>query len=53
MVQVDLRAPTIQPGTRVWRLFPGEGYQFLQSFQDQRVGFLDFPGLILPDGNLA
>jgi len=37
----------------VWRLFPGEGYQFLQSFQDQRIGFLDFPGLELPRGDLA
>src|SRR5439155_20332415 len=53
MVQVDLRAPTISAATRVWRLFPGEGYQFLESFRDQRVGFLDFPGLDLPEGNLS
>jgi hypothetical protein len=52
MVQVDLRAPTIPPQTRVWRLFPGEGYQFLSAFQEQRIGFLDFPDLQLPEGNL-
>jgi hypothetical protein len=51
-VQVDLLAPTIAPQTRVWRLFPGQSYQFLQSFLEQRIGFLDFPGLQLP-GNLT
>lgn len=52
MVQVDLRAPTIPPQTRIWRLFPGEGYQFLPTFHDQRIGFLDFPGLDIPSGDL-
>jgi hypothetical protein len=53
MIQVDLRAPTIPNSQRVWRLFPGGGYQFLDSFDEQHVGFLDFPGLELPRGKLA
>jgi hypothetical protein len=53
MVQVDLCAPTIPSQTRVWRLFPGQRYQFRQSFQDQRIGFLDFPGFEFPEGNLT
>lgn len=52
MLSINLRAPTIAPSQRVWRLFPGESYQFLQSFQDQKVGFLDLPGLELPPSGL-
>jgi len=53
MLQVDLQAPTVSTEHRVWRLFPGEGYQFRESFQEQEVGFLDVPGLELPEGRLA
>ncbi len=53
MLQIDLRAPTIPQSQRVWRLFPGEGYQFLETFSGQKVGFLDLPGLVLPVGKLS
>jgi hypothetical protein len=53
MLQVDLRAPGIAPTQRVWRLFPGRGYKFLEFFARDGVGYLDFPGLVLPKGNLA
>lgn len=52
MLQIDIRAPTIPLDQRVWRLFPGSGYQFLETFIDSRAGFLDFPGLELPRGKL-
>jgi hypothetical protein len=52
MIEVDIRAPSIPQEQRVWRLFPGSGYQFLDAFIQQGVGFLDFPGLELPKGNL-
>lgn len=48
-IQVDLNAPTIKGDQRVWRMFPGNGYQFLESFLSQQVGYLDFPDLKLPD----
>lgn len=53
MLTVDLNAPTIPLDQRVWRLFPGTGYQFLDSFLEQGVGFLDFPGFIVPDDKLS
>ena len=52
MLEIDLNAPTIPLDQRVWRLFPGESYQFLESFREQNLGFLDLPGLELPDGSL-
>lgn len=52
-LSVDLRAPTISQNQRVWRLFPGSGYQFLDTFVEEGVGFLDFPGLDLPKGKIA
>ncbi len=48
-MKVDLNAPTISLDRRVCRLFPGNGYKFLQAFRDQRVGFLDFPDLEIPE----
>lgn len=53
MLQIDLHAPTIPLDQRVWRLFPGSGYRFLPSFTQEGVGFLDFPGLKLPNGRLS
>jgi len=50
MIEIDLNAPTIPPDQRVWRLFPGSGYQFLEDFREQRVGFLDVPGFEIPEG---
>lgn len=47
-IQVDLHAPTVRNDQRVWRMFPGRGYRFLDSFLEQHVGFLDFPDLVLP-----
>jgi hypothetical protein len=48
-----LRAEYIGLGKRVWRLFPGKDYRFLDFFEGQQVAFLDFPGMILPDGNVT
>lgn len=53
MVVIDLNAPTISPAQRVWRLFPGKGYQFQGDFIENGVGYLDFPGLELPEGDLT
>ncbi len=53
MIEIDLRAAIIPPQTRVWRLFPGSSYKFLRTFDEQRVAFLDLPGLELPEGELA
>ncbi|WP_331327275.1 hypothetical protein [Methylobacterium fujisawaense] len=47
-MQVDIRVPQISLRRRVWRLFPGEGYSFLGTFQSDSVGFLDLPGASLP-----
>ncbi|MGF7051881.1 hypothetical protein GGC47_001046 [Bosea sp. OAE752] len=45
---IDLQAPTIAQERRVWRLFPGNGYQFLPTFMNERVAFLDLPGFPMP-----
>ena len=52
-MQIDLRAPSIPKSRRVWRLFPGDSYGFLEDFLSQNVGFLDFPGLLLPSISIA
>ena len=48
-MQVDIRVSDVPLARRVWRLFPGEGYSFLATFKEQQVGFLDFPGALLPE----
>lgn len=53
MIQIDLNAPSIPQNQRVWRLFPGSGYRFLESFRQQEVGYLDIPGFIFPSGKLS
>lgn len=53
MIQIDLNAPSIPNSQRVWRLFPGAGYRFLESFRQQSVGYLDIPGFIFPEGRLS
>lgn len=53
MTVIDLNAPTINPTTRVWRVFPGAGYRFLEDFRNSRTAFLDLPGLTLPQGDLS
>ncbi len=53
MIQVDLRAAIIPPETRAWRLFPGKSYKFLRTFDRTSRAFLDYPGLELPEGDLA
>ncbi len=53
MLQVDIRAPSVPRDQRVWRLFPGSGYKFLDAFSQQKVGFLDFPGFEMPKGKLS
>lgn len=52
-LRIDLQAPTIPATTRVWRLFPGNGYLFLPHFIEQNAAFLDLPGFVLPDGPIA
>jgi hypothetical protein len=49
---IDLRARIVPDTLRVWRLFPGRDYRFVDDFRQQGVVFLDFPGLPLPDGPL-
>jgi hypothetical protein len=46
---IDLNVRVIGQDTRVWRLFPGSACRFLDSFRTQGIGFLDLPGLTLPD----
>jgi hypothetical protein len=53
MIQIDLNAPSIPQSQRVWRLFPGSGYRFLESFRRQNVGYLDIPGFVFPRGRLS
>lgn len=50
MIAIDLQVRTVSPDNSVWRLFPGAGYRFLDSFMDDGIGYLDFPGLTLPTG---
>jgi hypothetical protein len=52
-IEIDLDAPTIPVDQRVWRMFPGSGYQFLDTFLDRGQGFLDFPGFVMPEGKLS
>lgn len=42
-VKVNLRAASARPTT--WRVFPGEGYRFLNQFEEQGLVFLDLPDL--------
>jgi hypothetical protein len=53
LIRVDLRTVVVSPETRVWRLFPGSDYKFLETFLRGRTAFLDLPSLQLPDGELA
>lgn len=52
MLHVDLRAVSVHPGTRVWRLFPGSDYKFLNHFFKSKTAFLDLPSMVFPDGPL-
>jgi hypothetical protein len=52
MLAIDLHAKAVLSSQRVWRLFPGAGYRFLDDFLNSNVGYLDFPGLELPPGPL-
>ena len=48
MLEIDLLARTVSSSLRVWRLFPGSSYKFLDDFIEHNIGYLDFPGLDLP-----
>lgn len=52
-ITIDLLAPTIPTNRQVWRLFPGNGYQFLPTFLSERTAFLDTPAFPMPDGNFS
>ncbi|MBV9829168.1 MAG: hypothetical protein JO001_26410 [Alphaproteobacteria bacterium] len=49
MIEIDLRATFISPQKRVWRLFPGSAYRFLDAFKEGNIAFLDLPRLEFPD----
>lgn len=53
MVQIDLSATIIPASAQVWRLFPGEHYKFLGPYLETKTAFLDIPGFVLPEGNIA
>lgn len=53
MFEVDLHAPSIPNDRRIWRLFPGQHYRFLEQFQAEGKGFLDIPGFQMPEGPLS
>jgi hypothetical protein len=52
-LEIDINARTVLPSQRIWRLFPGGSYRFLDDFITNDVGYLDFPGLQLPEGPLS
>jgi hypothetical protein len=45
-VKVDLGVTIIPNNHRVWKLFPGEGYKFLDSMLENNAVFLDVRGLV-------
>jgi len=53
LLKVDIRSVAVPVGTRVWRLFPGHDYKFLDHFANAGVGFLDLPALTFPEGALV
>lgn len=52
MMRIDINVREISQTQRVWRLFPGAGYRFLKNFKSNSIGYLDFPGITLPPGDL-
>jgi hypothetical protein len=52
MIQIDIEVRAVSPEQRVWRLFPGAGYRFLSNFKENDIGYLDFPGVKIPPGDL-
>ncbi|WP_292578231.1 hypothetical protein, partial [Mesorhizobium sp.] len=53
MLQIDLRAVSVPGNARVWRLFPGSDYKFLNYFTRNGTAFLDLPGMTFPEGKLT
>jgi hypothetical protein len=49
---IDLNAMYVPPDRRVWRMFPGRTYGFIDVFLRDGVAFLDLPGLELPEGRI-
>jgi hypothetical protein len=47
---IDINAKHVPEDRRIWRMFPGDRYRFLNSFLKNGVAFLELPGLELPEG---
>lgn len=48
-VEVDLNTKVVAPDLRIWRIFPGQRYEFFEHFLSQEAVFLDLPGIELPN----
>lgn len=46
-IVIDFRTKILPANTRVWVMFPGEGYRFYQPMRENDVVFADFPALRL------
>lgn len=46
-ITIDFRTKILPANTRIWVIFPGEGYRFYQPMRDGDVVFADFPALRL------
>lgn len=53
MLTIDINVPTISEDRRVWRMFPGQSYRFLEDYRDQGLVFLDLPGFPYPRGPIS
>ncbi|WP_338244178.1 hypothetical protein [Aurantiacibacter hainanensis] len=50
-VDIDLATTIVPPDHKLWKLFPGEAYKFMNFFAESKVVFLDVRGLEVLDGN--
>ncbi len=48
-ITLDLRATPVRQDVKIWRVFPGQGYAFLDKFAQHSVVFLDLPEAVLPE----
>lgn len=52
-LEIDIATVMVPAERRIWRLFPGDRYRFIDQFAEQELVFLDFPGLDLPPGRVT
>lgn len=50
---IDINAKHVSEQRRIWRMFPGDGYRYLDSFIKNHLVFLEMPGLVLPVGKVT